>query len=30
MTEKKLTQTLEDVVTVYKTLFFDLPLAGAK
>ena len=30
MTEKKLTQTLEDVVTVYKTLFFDLPVAGAK
>ncbi|HKA52988.1 MAG TPA: hypothetical protein VKJ47_04940 [Candidatus Binatia bacterium] len=30
MTEKKLTRALEDVATVYKTLFFDLPLAGAK
>jgi len=30
MTEKKLTQTLEDVATVYKALFFDLPLAGAR
>jgi cobyrinic acid a,c-diamide synthase len=30
MIEKNLTQTLEDVVTVYKTLFCDLPLAGAK
>ncbi|HEV8717190.1 MAG TPA: hypothetical protein VGX03_30765 [Candidatus Binatia bacterium] len=30
MVEKKMAQTLEDVATVYKTLFFDLPLAGAK
>lgn len=30
MAEKKLTQTMADVATLYKTLFFDLPLAGAK
>src|SRR5262249_60655838 len=30
MAEKKTTQTLEDLATAYKTLFFDLPLAGAK
>src|SRR5215475_11330723 len=30
MAEKKTIQTLEDLATAYKTLFFDLPLAGAK
>ncbi|MEW6297782.1 MAG: hypothetical protein AB1671_08600 [Thermodesulfobacteriota bacterium] len=29
MSEKKI-QGVEDLVTVYKTLFFDLPMAGAK
>jgi hypothetical protein len=30
MAEKKTTQPLEELATTYKTLFFDLPLAGAK
>ena len=30
MAEKQMTQTMEDLTTIYKTLFFDLPLAGAK
>jgi len=30
MVEKQMTQTIEDLATVYKTLFLDLPLAGAK
>ncbi len=30
MAEKQMTQTIEDLATVYKTLFLDLPLAGAK
>jgi len=30
MAEKQMTQTIEDLTTVYKTLFLDLPLAGAK
>jgi hypothetical protein len=30
MAEKQMTQTTEDLTTIYKTLFFDLPLAGAK
>jgi hypothetical protein len=30
MAEKQMTQTMENLTTIYKTLFFDLPLAGAK
>jgi hypothetical protein len=30
MAEKQMTQTTEDLTTIYKTLFFDLPLAGVK
>lgn len=30
MAEKQMTQIMEDFATVYKTLFFDLPLIGAK
>ncbi len=30
MAEKQMTQTIEDLTTVYKTLFLDLLLAGAK